>query len=342
MKSGRKKPRRTKQRKRRVLPKNNALLAVLGTAVFLVLAAVLANPALRSDLYGLAGITQNAVSLQNIELGADGSSTSDTMFNAASISFLDVGQGDAVLIECGGEFALIDAGSASAEEDLLADLQTLNVPRLRYLVMSHPHEDHIGGMKTVLQNYSVETMLLPDFSKAELPTTSTFEDLMQHILQQGLPSEVMEEGAQYPLGNGVLQVLCGSLENDNNYNLLSPTLLFAVQDFSYLSAGDAERENEEEALRRGVTLSADLFKASHHGSSTSNTLAFMQAVQPDISVITCGVDNRYGHPHREVLDTFDLVETITLSTAESGLIRVLANEQGEMQVQAEYTQELAA
>ncbi len=327
-----KKSKRKTQRAQR-LPKNRALLAVLSAAVFLVVAAVLANPTMRGDVYGVLGVQQEAPSLQSMETESEAAFLQED--GVAVVTFLDVGQGDAVLLECGGEYALIDAGPAAAKADLLADLQMLGVASLRYLVMTHPHEDHIGGMQTVLENFAVENVLLPDFTKAELPTTATFEELMQSFLERELPSEVMHEGAQYPLGEGTLEVLCGSLENEENYNLLSPVLLFEMGNFQYLSAGDAERENEEYALLHGVPLAADLFKASHHGSSTSNTLPFMQAVQPALTVIPCGEDNRYGHPHREVLDIFAQVQTQTLSTAENGLVRVLANGQGQLQVQAE-------
>ncbi len=324
-----------RKKKRPPLPKNKPLVAVLSVAVFLVFSAVLAQPALRSDLFGLFGITANTASLEVVEIGETDAESGT--FDAATVSFLDVGQGDAVLLECNGEYALIDAGSADAEESLIADLQTLGVPSLRYLIMTHPHEDHIGGMQAVLNMIPVQTILLPDLTKAELPTTVTFETLIQRFLEEELPSEVMQAGMQYPLGNGLLHVLCGSLENDDNYNLLSPILLFEVGDFQYLSAGDAEKENEQWALSQGVPLTADLYKASHHGSSTSNTSAFMHEVNPSLTVICYGEDNRYGHPHREALAAFDEVNTTVLSTAENGLIRVHANENGEWVVEAEQT-----
>ncbi len=339
MKPVSKKPRKTKNRKRRPLPKNPALLTVVAAAMFLVVAAILANPVMRNDLYTLVGIAQGGAELQSVSLGTAAVPLEDgeVPFDAAVVSFLDVGQGDAVLLECGGEYALIDAGSATAKDDLLADLHALGVTSLRYLVATHPHEDHIGSMVEVLENIPVQTMLLPDFEKAPLPTSQTFETLMQSLVQEGVFSEVMHEGTRFSLGTGTLQVLCGSLENEDNYNLLSPVLLFETGEFQYLSAGDAEDENEEYALQQGVPLQADLFKASHHGSATSNTLEFMQAIQPALTVICYGADNRYGHPHREVLDTFEQTQTATLSTAENGMVRVFANEAGEMQVQAEYT-----
>ncbi|MDL2254401.1 MBL fold metallo-hydrolase, partial [Ruminococcaceae bacterium OttesenSCG-928-I18] len=249
----------------------------------------------------------------------------------AAVHFLDVGHGDAVLMESGGEYALLDAGPSEGIDNLMSYLAYLEIDSLKYLIMSHPHEDHIGGMQTVVEYVPVEQVLLPDFDKGPYPTTSTFEKLLDAMLEKELPTSTMRTGEEYPLGNGSIEVLQDGVEHDGNFNLLSPMLLFEAGDMRFLATGDAEKANEKAALESGVSLWATLYKAAHHGSSTSNTPEFLEEVNPWLTVIPCGKDNIYGHPHREVLEDLEALGSGILRTDVDGFIRVTPDGEGGLQ-----------
>ncbi len=304
----------------------------MGLVALVVLSLLLAVPGLQKTLYQVAGITQQPPVLRALPLDFAAPAEGEAQ---ATVHFLDVGQGDAVLLEANGEFALIDAGPPEAESGLLAYLESAGVKSLRYLVMTHPHADHIGSMQAVVEAFSVQQVLLPDFESAPYPTSSLFENLLLAIQEKQLPAAVMNTGGSYPLGGGSLLVLQGSLPTGDNYNLLSPLLLFEYGALRYLSSGDAEKENEEKALESGLDLQANVYKAAHHGSSTSNTLPFMQAVAPQLVVVPCGAGNSYGHPHRGPLENFAAQGGALLRTDQNGYIRVHLGSAGGLQVEAQ-------
>lgn len=246
---------------------------------------------------------------------------------ATKIHFIDVGQGDAVLLEQDGCFALIDAGERDAADALVAYLQRAGVDRLALLVMTHPHTDHIGGMRAVVEQFPVDQVLLPDFSKAPLPTTSTFTKLLEAIEQRDIPAATARAGDVYTLGGGTLTVLGDGVQTEN-LNDLSVVTLFEADGVQYFSSGDGEKEVERALLDSGVSLRAAVYKAAHHGSSTSNTRALLEAVSPRFVVISCGKDNSYGHPHREAMETFDAVGASVYRTDESGTVIVYVDSAG--------------
>lgn len=251
--------------------------------------------------------------------------------SATKIHFIDVGQGDAVLIEQDGCFALIDAGERDAAEALTAYLHRAGVDRLSLLVMTHPHTDHIGGMRAVLEAFPVDTVLLPDFTKAPVPTTSTFTRLLEAIEEKQIPARTAHTGDTFPIGGGTLTVLGDGLETEN-LNDLSLVTMFEAPGLRYFSSGDGEKPVERALLDSGANVRADLYKAAHHGSSTSNTQELLEAVRPRAVVISCGKDNSYGHPHREALEVFDAVNATVFRTDECGTVIAYLDDAGLMQI----------
>ena len=199
--------------------------------------------------------------------------------NTDAVHFIDVGQADATLLQSGGEYCLVDAGDTDSEQKLMAYLEERGVTHLKLLVMSHPHADHIGSMAAVLEKIEVEQVLLPDFDKAPYPTTRLFEKVMDAIEASGAVVTTAAPGQSFSVGSGSLQVLAAGVETDN-YNDLSQVLLFESGELSVLLSGDGEKPVEQAALEAGVVPQADVFKAAHHGSDTSNTMEFLQAVRP--------------------------------------------------------------
>lgn len=244
-----------------------------------------------------------------------------------SVHFIDIGQGDAVLIEQDGEFCLIDAGLRDSQDDLIAYLEAAGAGHLRLLVMTHPHSDHIGGMREVLRRCTVDEVLLPDLDKAPLPTSSTFAHILEELEEREIPTATARAGDVYPIGSGRLEVLADGIETEN-YNDLSPVLRFVGAGLTFLDTGDGEAGVEEDALARGADLSADLFKAAHHGSNSSNTWPFLQAVQPRVVVACCGLNNDYGHPHREPRERFDEIGACFYRTDQDGTVVVTGTPEG--------------
>jgi beta-lactamase superfamily II metal-dependent hydrolase len=247
------------------------------------------------------------------------------------VHFIDVGQGDATLLESNGRFALIDAGPSKAQEDLVSYLKAVGVTELDYLILTHPHADHMGGMQAVLQNFDVKQVLLPNFDLAPVEQTTTLTKLQAAIEAEECAVRTMRTGDVYLLGGSTLQVLLAGIESDN-VNDISPALLFTAPNLRFLCTGDAEAPVERALLDNDTDVQAELYKAGHHGSSTSNTEAFVQAVAPDVAVVSCAADNDYGHPHREVLQTFAQNNVQVYVTAQEGTIVAYVDDAGALRV----------
>lgn len=220
---------------------------------------------------------------------------------------LDVGQGDAVLLCQDEHWCLIDTGPADAEDALLYDLDVLEVKTLDYLVLTHPHADHTGNARAVLQGMPVKALLLPDWQPGAEDTADWPRNLAQAAADSGAEIITAEAGEQYALGSGTLHILQGGSADaaDDSVNNVSLCTMFTAGTFRFLDTGDAEEAAEQQLMDTyGSTLRAVLFKAGHHGSYTSNSAAFLQAVAPQAVAVSCGLNNDYGHPHRAALQSF--------------------------------------
>lgn len=218
-----------------------------------------------------------------------------------NIWVVEVGQGDCVYIELpNGQNALVDGGSCVSAQGVLMILREKSVQNLDYLVITHPHEDHIGGLDDVLAEISVTNVYMP----GAVADTLAFERLLDAIEAQGLKIKVPKAGS-YILGDASseLSIRCLAPVKDkysklNNYSIV---LRICFGNFSAILTGDAEEESEREMLEKGYMLKSDVLKLGHHGSATSSCSAFLDAVSPEAAVISVGRDNSYGHPSESVL-----------------------------------------
>ncbi len=256
-----------------------------------------------------------------------------------TVTVLDVGQGDSVLIGQDGEYCLIDTGTAETRETLVRDLRLAGIRELRYLVLTHPHADHTGGAAAVLEGLAVEELVLPVWQAGEDDGSAWPDGILETAAQEGTAVTETAEGDTFALGSGTLHILQGGsawMQNEDDVNNGSLCLLFEAGDFRYLGTGDAETEAEEALVDRyGSSLQAVLYKAGHHGSSTSSSEKLLSVVQPQAAAISCGLDNDYGHPHQETLDRLaahgaeiyrtDTMGTITF-TYEDGVLQASAAE----------------
>ena len=213
------------------------------------------------------------------------------------VHFIDVGQGDSILIEENGGDMLIDAGENSEGEVVLNYLKSENITDLDYVIGTHPHSDHIGGMDTVLEAIPVEQVLLPKVDY----DTKTYEDVLTVIQEKNIKKTEVSAGDSFTLGAASFTVLApcsAEYEDLNNYSIC---IRLTYGSNTFLFTGDAEALSEKEMIESGVELSADVLKIGHHGSAYSSCEDFLSAVSPVYGVISVGADNEYGHPDSSIL-----------------------------------------
>jgi len=236
----------------------------------------------------------------------------DSMDNALAVSgpladspltihVLDMGQADSVLIRSPGMNVLIDAGENDQGALVLRYLEDLGIGKLDIVIGTHPHSDHIGGLDTVISGTRIGKVILPAIPDDLVPTTQTYTDLLTAIDGKGLRITVAQPGMELDLGDGVIMTLLGPLEDYEDLNDMSVITRVDYGDTAFLFTGDAEARAELDLAERW-DLKADVLKLSHHGSKTSSAAAFLDAVSPSVGVISCGLDNSYGHPHSEVME----------------------------------------
>lgn len=214
------------------------------------------------------------------------------------VHFIDVGQGESVLIEGGGESVLIDAGENNQGETVLSYLEKAGIDQLTMAVGTHPHSDHIGGMDTVMQGITVGKLLMPDLPDDLIPTTKTYLSVLDAAEQTQTEMVYAYPGDSWQICGGKLTVL-GPVEDYDDLNDESLVMRFDYGETSFLLTGDQEADAEEDLLASGADVDADLLGVGHHGSSTSTSQSFLDAVSPSVAVISCGEGNDYGHPHME-------------------------------------------
>ena len=213
--------------------------------------------------------------------------------------FIDVGQGDAILVTTAEGNMLIDTSEQGARDELDAYLKAAGIKSLKYLVLTHPDADHIGNADFVINNYEVENVLMTDHAA----TSKTYERLLDAIENSKANLEIVEAGYKFSLG-AIQNTVIAPNEDYNDPNEMSLVIKSVYGKTSVMLTGDAEVESEEDIVKKwsADALKCDILKVGHHGSTTSTTDAFLAAVDPDIAVISCGEGNKYGHPHKETMD----------------------------------------
>lgn len=232
-----------------------------------------------------------------------------------TVHYLDVGQGDCVLVSCDGESMLIDAGDNNQGTKIQNYLKKQGVTKLKYAVGTHPDADHIGGLDVILYKFDCGTVMMPDVSK----NTATYRDVVDTMKQKGYRNTVPEPGDSFQLGDAVCTVL-GPEESYEDANNNSIVLKVEHGENSFLFMGDAEAEAEADILSGGADVEADVLKVGHHGSRSSSSQKFLKAVDPAYAVISCGEDNSYGHPHAETLNNLRAMGVDVFRSDEQGTI----------------------
>ena len=236
------------------------------------------------------------------------------------VHYIDVGQGDCTLIKSGDEAMLIDAGDNTKGTAIQLYLIKQKITELKYVIATHPDADHIGGMPVIINKFEIGKYFAPPVSK----DTRSNDNVVQALKYKNLTAATPKTGNTYKLGNAEFTIVSTGKDYEA-VNDSSICIRLVNGDNSFLFTGDAEKEAEADMIRGGQTIRSDVYKTSHHGSNTGSTQAFLNAVNPTYAVISCGRDNDYGHPHKEVLDRLRDKSVKTFRTDEQGTVIAISN-----------------
>lgn len=233
------------------------------------------------------------------------------------LSMVDVGQADAFVLEYEGMVTVIDSGEDANCEALMNYLNERGITEIDLLFGSHPHEDHIGGMVTLITNYEVGTVYLPE---AEGIGSDCYDELQEELYEGDYNVQYIKEGDVYYMGDVTITVLEQfepPLDEVNNYSAI---MKITLGEMDVIMTGDAETKVEKELLRSGQDISAEVLKVGHHGSNTSTSTAFLDAVNPTYALISCGLANKHKHPTEKIMERLESRGIIVYRTDECGTV----------------------
>lgn len=232
------------------------------------------------------------------------------------VHFIDVGQADSILIQQGDKALVVDAGNNDDGNLVKEYLQKQGIKNVDFLIGTHPHEDHIGGLDYVINSFKVGKLYMPKVTS----NTKTFTDVVNAAKNKGLSFTAPKPGESFKLGDATVTILSpngSSYEDLNNYSIV---VKIAFGNTSFLLTGDAEDVPEKEIIAKGFDVSSTVLKIGHHGSNSSTTSEFLNKVNPKYAVISVGKDNSYGHPKQNILDRLKGKGIPVYRTDESGTI----------------------
>lgn len=228
-------------------------------------------------------------------------STPTSTTGEMSVHIIDIGQGSSTLFLSNDRTILIDAGENGTGKTIKNYLNNLGIDSIDLFIATHPHSDHIGGMDELMNTIDLQTIIMPEIPSNILPTTKTYLDVLQMIDKQNKEITIAESGNRYVVGDMNVEIL-GPVEKFDDLNDISIISKISYGDTSVLVTGDAEKPAELATLSKfRSSLSSQIYIVGHHGSSTSSTKEFLEAINPKYAAISLGKSNSYGHPHKEVL-----------------------------------------
>ena len=293
--------------------KKNSIAYAITAIIVIVVILLFGNKLSMDNIETMfSNISENVVAQESPDINTNVVEGQDVV-----VKFFDVGQADSILVQSAGVNMLIDAGTNNMGNTVVQNLKDLGITNIDYLVGTHPHEDHIGGMDDVINNFEIGTIYMPKVQT----NTKTFEDVLDAISNKGLTITTPEVGYVFEVGNTKCEVMCagtGTTEENSNLNLSSIVIRMVYGEESFLFMGDAEEKNESSRQWSQTTV----LKVGHHGSDTSSSESFLNQVKPEISVISVGINNTYGHPKKTTLDKLNALETSIYRTDQNGTITI--------------------
>ena len=235
------------------------------------------------------------------------------------VTFIDVGQADSILLENEGHYMLVDAGNNEDGPKLVNYFKNQNIHQFDYVIGTHPHEDHIGGLDNIIEGFDINTFYMPDV----ITTTKTFEDVLDALGEKNMTLSIPKTNATFKLGDATVKVLYVGTEDESDLNDTSIVLKVTYQNVSFLLTGDASTKVEEKL--NPADLESTVLKVGHHGSSTATNEKFLNTVNPKYAIISVGENNQYEHPHTTVLNTLAAHNITTYRTDQDGTIKVITD-----------------
>ncbi len=275
----------------------------------------------RHVLYGIIGMLFLVMGIGFTGCGNPVSQEADLPAGDMTVHFLDVGQGLSILVQSENETLIYDGGDRDTSSFVVAYLKEQGVTKIDYLISSHYDADHLSGLIGCLNAFEVEHVIGSDYTT----DTKTYESFMGAVSDQGLTVEYPTVGEEFPFGSGKFVILAPEVidEGDSNENSVVIRLLHGKN--SFLFTGDADSTAEEAMCQSGLDLDCDVLVLSHHGSATATSWEFLEKTVPEYAVISCGLGNSYGHPHKDTMDKLESMEIPVFRTDLQGTIIVASD-----------------
>ena len=235
------------------------------------------------------------------------------------LTMIDCGQADSFLLAQHGETCLVDCGTRSTGKDVVQYLKDQGITKIDYLFGTHPHDDHMGGMYDVITNFEIGKVIIPKVKDGTV-TTNWYLKLMKELKQNSYNIEYVSLGTIYQLGQATINVIGPSNEPDDNKNNYSTVLKVSFGEMDIIMTGDAEKKVEQDIIESGINLDAEILKVGHHGSDTSTSEAFLDAISPDYALISTEVGNKYDHPIKVTMDNLKSRNIEVYRTDENGTV----------------------
>ena len=237
------------------------------------------------------------------------------------VHFIDVGQGDTTLIVCDGESMLIDAGDNDKGTLVQNYLEKRNIEKLKYLILTHPDADHIGGADVIVTKFECENIFMSD-SESD---SDTYRDVISAIKYKENKNLLPKPGKKYELGSAKFTIIAPNGNYGDDTNNASIGIRMQHGENSFIFTGDAEETAENDILINGLPIQSDVYQVGHHGSKSSSSPNFLKAVNPKYAVISCGANNKYGHPHAATLNNLRSMGVNVFRTDEQGSIVAISD-----------------
>ena len=238
---------------------------------------------------------------------------------ALVVHMIDVGQADCFLLVQDGKTALVDCGTRSTGEDAVEYIKGLGITKLDYVVGTHPHDDHMGGMYDVITSFDIGTVIIPDSRDAEI-TANWYIKLMTELNTGDYKIDYAEKGEAFQLEDAIMKVIAAETDVGGNTNNYSIVLKVSFGQMDMIMTGDAETEVEEIILQSGANIDAEILKMGHHGSDTSSSEEFLDAVSPEYALISSKVGNKYEHPIKSTMEKLEERNIEVYRTDENGTV----------------------
>jgi len=235
------------------------------------------------------------------------------------VHMIDVGQADCFLLIQDDKTALVDCGTRSTGKDAVEYIKELGITKIDYVIGTHPHDDHMGGMYDIITNFEIGTVIIPDSRNGDI-TANWYLKLMSELKTGSYKTHYAQEGDIFNLEEATMNVIAAETDVSGNTNNYSIVLKVTFGQMDMIMTGDAETEIEEKILESGVDIEAEILKVGHHGSDTSSSDEFLDAIDPDYGLISCKVGNKYEHPIKSTMEKLEKRNIEVYRTDECGSV----------------------